>query len=117
MSNFEGMTAERVARNDSIFRNANDRIAEAAAQHGVDGAVPFVCECADPTCREIVRLALDEYERVRAETRQIFTALGHDDGAEDERTEVVDRAARHQVVRKIGEAGEVAEQLAPNRQP
>jgi hypothetical protein len=68
-------TAERVARNDAAFRDANERIAPAARAAEVS-RVPFICECADRECSEIVRLTLDEYERIRVNTRWFLNAHG-----------------------------------------
>ena len=53
-------------RNDAIFREANEGIREAAKEHLTDGdeQVPFLCECADPNCRELVLLALAEYQLI-----------------------------------------------------
>jgi len=42
-----------------------------------DMGIPFICECADPACREIIRLNQDEYEAVRAESRHFFNVPGH----------------------------------------
>ena len=39
--------------------------------------VPFICECADANCMEIIRLSLDEYEAVRQHPARFFTAPGH----------------------------------------
>jgi hypothetical protein len=46
--------AEQVARNDAVFRAANERIRSAAA--GLESAdpLPFICERADPSCRELI---------------------------------------------------------------
>src|SRR3712207_7781243 len=42
-------TTSRIAshENDAIFREANERIRETAAEHRITTPVPFVCECAD----------------------------------------------------------------------
>jgi hypothetical protein len=74
------MTEERIARNDSIFRDANEQINAKAKEHGVDEAqaVPFICECADEHCTTIVPLALGEYKDVRADSRQFLTVFGHE---------------------------------------
>ena len=60
------MDAEQIARNDAIYRDANERIERAAVEYEVTGAVPFICECADPECRGVVLLTLREYEEIRA---------------------------------------------------
>jgi hypothetical protein len=46
------------------FREANERIEATAYNTRLLGPVPFICECANPDCTEIVRLELDEYEAV-----------------------------------------------------
>src|SRR4051812_50219639 len=71
------MDAERVARNDSTFRHANEQIERAAEPLGIE-PVPFLCECAEERCTEIVRLTLAQYEAVRAEPRWFVNAPGHE---------------------------------------
>ena len=39
----------------------------AAERIGIPGRLPFICECADRACMEIIRLSIDEYEEVRAD--------------------------------------------------
>ena len=58
------LSDERIALNQSTFRRANEKIELAADKMQLIGPVPFICECADRTCTEIVRLSLDEYESV-----------------------------------------------------
>jgi hypothetical protein len=71
-----GMSPDRVARNDEIFREANERILERAREYQVDHAIPFLCECAQPSCAAIVRLDRPEYERIRRRGG-FFNAPGH----------------------------------------
>jgi hypothetical protein len=73
-------TAEKIARNNAVFRDANDEIAGAAAEHGLKGGapVPFVCECSDPRCTKLIRLTLEDYEAVRRNPRWFFHAAGHE---------------------------------------
>jgi hypothetical protein len=74
------LTAERIARNDSAFREANEQIGAKAREHhtAADQPVPFICECADPSCTSILQLTLVEYEDVRGDSRQFMNALGHE---------------------------------------
>jgi hypothetical protein len=108
--------AERVARNQATFRDANERI-EQAADGMVDLAdpLPFICECARRNCTELTRLTREEYEGVRKDARQFFVARGHEicevDGVVV--ATMVDRRERYTVLRKVGEAGQVAEDLDP----
>lgn len=105
------MTEERIARNDSIFRDANEHIRAKAREHGTEEeqAVPFICECADEHCTTIVQLSISEYEDVRTNSRQFLTAFGHErfEGL----IEVMATNHNHLVVRKSGRAGEIAEAL------
>ncbi len=103
-------TQERIARNDAIFRAANEDIRESAVEQEFHGLVPFICECAEETCTDIVQLTLSEYEDVRAHPRHFFNAWGHDAAAQGT-VDVVNQRDRYVVVEKRGRAGEVAEEL------
>ena len=69
-----GLSAERVAKNDLAFKDANDRIRGAAAGHGIAERVPFICECADSGCTQILQLSLAEYEMIRTHARRFLHA-------------------------------------------
>jgi hypothetical protein len=102
-------TAERVARNDATFREANEKIEEAARGAGLE-TVPFICECAEPHCTEIVYLRLSEYERIRAEPTHFVNVPGHEASAMGY-ARVVERHDGYVVVEKIDEAAEIVKQL------
>jgi hypothetical protein len=107
---------ERIARNDARFRAANEEIEKAAQRYEVDGVpIPFLCECADISCRKVIRMSLDSYEEVRSDGRAFLSAPGHEDGAAD-LTEVVAERDGYTIVRKIDHAGEVAERLDPRKE-
>lgn len=101
---------ERIALNQATFREANERINAAAGVYDVDIPVPFICECADPTCAEIVRLALSEYEEVRADPRHFLNVPGHQAAAQGAAVVVAERDG-YVIAEKIGHAGEIAESL------
>ena len=107
-----GFSVERIARNDATFREANEGIQNAAedAAFEDDVPVPFLCECADQTCCEIVRLSLDEYRMVRADPRLFVNVPGHEASAHGW-VEVVARRDGHVIVEKLGRAGEITTQL------
>jgi hypothetical protein len=108
----EEMTAERVARNDAAFRVANEEIQAAAAEWNMDGLLPAICECADPHCTTVLRVTPRQYEAVRSDPRWFINAPGHhvnDQGW----AIVVSENDRFAVVEKIGEAGQIAEELDP----
>ncbi len=56
--------AEQIARTESLFREVNERIAEAAQRFDAP-ATQFFCECADPSCTHRIAATPAEYERVR----------------------------------------------------
>jgi dissimilatory sulfite reductase (desulfoviridin) alpha/beta subunit len=74
------------------------------------GPVPFICECANTDCMEIVRLDLDEYEAARQNPRRFFVAPGHAGSAVAAGAAVtVAETAAYTLVDTIGLAGEIAE--------
>ena len=104
-------SAQRVAENQARFREANEKISTVSKRVDLE-RIPFVCECADPGCREILRLSRDEYEAVRADGRRFFNAAGHEDASSSWGV-VVERCDGYVVVEKIGEAGDIAEASDP----
>ncbi|HET7568520.1 MAG TPA: hypothetical protein VFJ91_11040 [Gaiellaceae bacterium] len=100
---------ERRAENESTFRDANERIREATDRlQAPMERYPFVCECADTRCREVVLLSLGEYERVRDEATHFIVVPGHEGDAE-----VALDDTGYAVVRKQGVAGAVARERDP----
>jgi hypothetical protein len=104
------LTQERIARNDATFRAANERIAESAVEHEMGERIPFICECADPNCTQIVRLSLHEYEAIRKHSRHFLNVPGHQVAAGPVVQVVADKED-FVVVEKLAHAGEVAERL------
>jgi hypothetical protein len=101
---------EQAARNETVFREANERIAERRAElDEVDGPTPFLCECDDPACTELVRLSLADYEGVRAEAPQFLVVSGH----ETSDAVVVREGEGWWCVRKNGVAAEIAAETDP----
>ena len=98
---------ERAARNESAFRQLNERTND-LDDHGTFNL--FVCECEDQGCVEPVPLTTQEYEGIRASSNSFFVIPGHETPLVDE---VIDTAERYLVVRKRGAAAEVAEELDP----
>jgi hypothetical protein len=78
---------------------------------GLVGVVPFICECADASCMEIVRLDTLLYDNVRHHPRRFFTVPGHHTAAlAAESAVVIDEFDEHTLIDMTGRAGEVAEQ-------
>jgi hypothetical protein len=103
-------TQERMARNDATFRFANERMRHVAEQFGMDEQVPFFCECADPTCQELIQLSLADYSSIRSDPRHFLNAPHHEHAAHGSAV-VVETHGRYNVVEKVGFAGEIAERL------
>jgi len=104
-------THERIAENQSRFREANERIEATADSMHLVGPVPFVCECPDPRCTELVQMPLEDYEALRAHERRFFVVPGHDEATVANRAGVVagrGDGGRYVLVDKIGRAGEIA---------
>jgi hypothetical protein len=108
--------AEKVGRNNAVFRDANEEIEAAATQFGLtaDSLSPFICECSDARCLEVVRLTLEEYRHVRSDPRWFVHAVGHETEIEGAVRPVEERD-RFTIVEKIGVAGAEAAELAPER--
>lgn len=95
--------ARRVGQNQSLFREVNERAAEVVNR--LDRAFQFLCECANLDCSAYLTVRLDDYERVRANSRRFFVATGHQ-LPEFER--VVEEGPGWCVVEKFGIAGDTA---------
>jgi hypothetical protein len=100
---------ERRARNEALFREANERI-EAAARTAPVSTTEFLCECSDAGCVRSIPMAITAYEEMRTSSNRFVVAPGH----EDEQIEVVvERHADYVVVEKRGVAGETAAETDP----
>ena len=110
------MTAreERLAFNQTLFRNANERIAAWPERQEADPAQPasYFCECSRTDCREQITLTPKEYEAARADARRFVIAPGHD-LPEVER--VTDEHEPFAVVEKYEDTAPVVEATDPRR--
>lgn len=99
----------RIARNEALFREVNERVEEMTAASASDG-IDFVCECGDPECTASVPLTRAEYERVRSDPVLFAIVPGHEIlDVED----VVARDERFYLVRKHVDEQDVARGLDP----
>jgi hypothetical protein len=101
---------ERYVRNEALFREVNERIAEVNEDFDVAGQTDFLCECGREDCLETVQLTRADYERVRANGQRFVLKPGHENGSLEE---VIERHPEFLVVVKAGEAGEEAEERDP----
>jgi hypothetical protein len=111
-------TAERVAKNEAAFRDANERIEEAADRMPHLDAIPLICECSVQTCTEVARITREDYEFVRSNGAWFWVVPGHEivtvDGVDV--AEVRERREGFTILEKIGDASVVARQLDPRSQ-
>jgi hypothetical protein len=71
----------RQARNESLFREVNERIADLgkSAQAWSSEATEFLCECGEEGgCGQRVRVPLEVYERVRSQDDRFVVRPGHE---------------------------------------
>ena len=94
----------RAAENEAAFRAANERL-RAVFVDADSEQLPFLCECGDFRCTEVVLVELEVYARVRAEPAWFLLRPGHKQ-LETER--VVETGNGYEIVEKSGLAGEIA---------
>lgn len=101
---------ERAAADESAFREANETMEQKADEiAGGHGATPYLCECDDRTCTEMIPLTREQYEAIRAGSRTFVLIPGHQ--SPDDR--VVVEEDRFVVIQKTGEEGVLVEQQDP----
>jgi len=102
---------QRVAKNEALFRQVNERIEEINEKLAGDSESDFLCECGDDDCTEPVTLNLSEYEVVRSNPTHFVIVPGHE-VIDVER--VIRETDRYAVVEKfLGEAGRIAVESDP----
>lgn len=97
----------KAARNQSLFRDINDRIVAITEADGVpkEELWDVICECADSACVETMSLTHAEYEAIRRIPTRFPVRPGHE---ETDVERVVERNARFHVVEKFGTSGKIA---------
>jgi hypothetical protein len=109
-----GESEERLAKNESIFREINERTRSLQERFGPEDPTTafeeFLCECGDQLCVERVKLTVREYESVREESTQFVIRPGHSIPRIER---VVMENERYVVVVKVGDAAEIAVDLDP----
>ncbi len=72
----------RQARNEALFREVNERIAQLGASAQAwspDGRIEFLCECGEEGgCGERVRITPETYERAREQDDRFVVLPGHE---------------------------------------
>jgi hypothetical protein len=105
---------ERLARNEAIFREINERARSLQERFGPEDPTTsyeeFLCECGDQLCVERVKLTVGEYEFVRSDPRQFVVRPGHSIPRVER---VAKKHDRYVVVLKLGDAAEVSADRDP----
>jgi hypothetical protein len=102
-------STEQAAKNEAAFRKVNERIEEKADELELgERPTPFLCECEDETCTQVVLLRRTEYEEVRAHPRRFVVSPGHQEEADE-----LIRDGEFTVIEKHGKEGELVEQQDP----
>ena len=100
-----GEEEKRLALNEAMFREINERL-ESQLPVDRNNRLSVLCECADADCVERIRLTPDEYASVRGRSRQFILVPGHE---LLEIEDIVSRNDRYEIVRKKGDAAEIAQ--------
>ena len=101
---------EKNARNQVVFREVNEHIAELSSEWGQTDVNLFICECGDQECAVALEITPAEYERVRGDGACFVVRAGHQ---LPELERVVEGNSRFLVVEKIGAAGTIARAADP----
>jgi hypothetical protein len=114
---------ERMAANEALFREVNERIFDATAALGdwpwgaASSRIDFVCECGHAECFEQIPLTREEYERIRASPRRFVIKGGHEMPELEHEVDVPAGPEGIIVVEKEGAAARVAEEYAAPDSP
>ena len=104
----EVLRKQRIALNEDAFRKVNEAIQRAAEGSPSDEALEFVCECGKKECRDTFCVSPLDYRAVRQDPACFMVKPNHEiQDAEN----VVDRRTDYWIVRKVGFAKELAEEL------
>jgi hypothetical protein len=68
---------QRVAKNQTLFREVNERIQEVNEPSASEELSDYLCECGSRECTEPVALTRAEYEKVRSEPTHFAVVSGH----------------------------------------
>jgi hypothetical protein len=98
----------RLAQNEDRARSFNEKLERDDSRRDADGVAEFVCECGNADCSQTIAMPIAEYEGIRRNPKRFVVALGHKADAVEV---VVEEKPSYTVVEKVGQPGEVAEDL------
>jgi hypothetical protein len=68
---------ERVARNEALFREVNERIKDVNEEVPAALEADYLCECGDAECTQPISMTPFEYEEVRRDPTHFAVLPGH----------------------------------------
>jgi hypothetical protein len=95
---------ERLARNEALFREVNERIEQMSGDESRE-PIEFLCECGDAGCTDTIPLSRAEYTQVRSDPMLFVVKQGHGFATVED---VVVENERYQIVRKHEAEGRIA---------
>jgi len=106
--------ARRIGLNEGIFRAVNERLEALIEEAGLaEEKLDLLCECGSAECTHRLKMSLEAYEHLRADSTTFAVIPGH------ERLEVeaiVEQGDGYNVVRKLDpEAAKMARATDPRR--
>jgi hypothetical protein len=105
-------SVERAAENEAFFRLANEGLEEKAAELGLrKERTPYLCECEEERCTEIIQLTREEYEAVRAHPKRFVMTPGHQETGDH----VLQEEPGFTVIEKHGEEGDLLAEEDPRK--
>jgi hypothetical protein len=104
--------AERIGRNEALFREVNERIEDVQDTRAADGeTLDLLCECGSASCTERIKVRHDDYDALRSDAQLFAVYPGHEEPTVER---VVERRDGYDVVRKnVGRPEEIAEETDP----
>jgi hypothetical protein len=102
---------QRVAKNEALFREVNERIKDVNEGMAVEEPADFLCECGSDTCTAPIALTAAEYENVRKDPTHFAVVPGH---VVPDVEHIVAESDRYAVVEKSSPA---AARIAVERDP
>ena len=105
------MRKARIAHNENAFRSLNESLGASVHSGRPESELAgFVCECGDPRCDDTVRVAVPQYDAIRADAQLFILVPGHEIlDAED----VVDDGDGYVVVRKHDDVADIVRRGDP----
>ena len=102
----------RIGLNESVFREVNERIEEAADSFGLgEQPLHLVCECGNSECVQQITMTRSEYEALRADPTYFAVFPGHEIPEVEEILEK--RKGYHVISKHEGPPADVARETDP----